>query len=178
MSELRILGGTAKGRRLQIPDTARPTGGRVRKSLFDILETRYGEGSSLLDLYAGAGGVGLEAASRGYAVTMVEKDARAVQILQRNAKELSLKAHVVRADALAFTARIASPFDIVFIDPPYDHDIPEIARTAFSRPTMIAPEGVIIVQSPVQIALPDSAPGFSIERRVYGSNALTFGWLE
>jgi 16S rRNA (guanine966-N2)-methyltransferase len=178
MSELRILGGTAKGRRLQIPDTARPTGGRVRKSLFDILETRYGQGSSLLDLYAGAGGVGLEAASRGYAVTMVEKDARAVQILERNARALNLKANTVRSDALAFMARTAHAFDIVFIDPPYDHDIPEIARTAFKHSALIASEGVLIVQSPVQIVLPDGVLGFSIERRVYGSNALTFGWLE
>jgi 16S rRNA (guanine966-N2)-methyltransferase len=178
MSELRILGGTAKGRRLQIPDTARPTGGRVRKSLFDILETRYGEGSSFLDLYAGAGGVGLEAASRGYAVTMVEKDGRAVQILERNAKELRLEASTVRSDALAFMARTAHAFDIVFIDPPYDHDIPEIAQTAFKRPGLIDPDGVLIVQSPVQVVLPETTPGFRIERRVYGSNALTFGWLE
>jgi 16S rRNA (guanine966-N2)-methyltransferase len=178
MSELRILGGTAKGRRLHIPDTARPTGGRVRKSLFDILETRYGEGSSLLDLYAGAGGVGLEAASRGYVVTMVEKDARAVQILERNAKELKLQAHVVRTDALAFMARSVQAFDIIFIDPPYAHDILEIARTAFGHPALIAPNGVFIVQSPVQIVLPSTTTGFTIERRVYGSNALTFGWFE
>ncbi len=178
MSELRIIKGTAKGRRLQIPDTARPTGGRVRKSLFDILETRYGEGSSFLDLYAGAGSVGLEAASRDYAVTMVEKDARAVQILERNTKELKLKARTIRADALAFMARDVHAFDIVFIDPPYDHDIPEIAQTAFRRPALIAPDGVLIVQSPVQVVLPDSASGFRLERRVYGSNALTFGWLE
>ena len=147
MSELRILGGTAKGRRLQIPDSARPTGARVRKSLFDILETRYGQGSSFLDLYAGAGGVGLEAASRGYAVTMVEKDAKAVQTLERNARELHLTATIKRADALVFMAR-ATSFDIVFIDPPYNHDILEIARTAVSRPELIAPGGALIVQSP------------------------------
>jgi 16S rRNA (guanine966-N2)-methyltransferase len=177
MSELRILGGTAKGRRLQIPDTARPTGARVRKSLFDILETRYGEGSSLLDLYAGAGGVGLEAASRGYAVTMVEKDPRAVQTLERNTRELRLTATIKRTDALAFMARAAN-FDIVFIDPPYSQDIPQIARAAFSCPEILAPDGVLIVQSPVQVVLPDAAPGFRIERRVYGSNVLSFGWPE
>lgn len=177
MSELRILGGTAKGRRLQIPDTARPTGARVRKSLFDILETRYGEGSSLLDLYAGAGGVGLEAASRGYAVTMVEQDARAVQVLERNSKGLKLGAEIKRGDALMFMAR-ATAFDIVFIDPPYAQDIITIARAAFASSGLIAPEGVLIVQSPVQVVLPHEAPGFSLERRVYGSNALTFGWLK
>ncbi len=161
---------------MHIPDTARPTGARVRKSLFDILETRYGEGSSFLDLYAGAGGVGLEAASRNYAVTMVEKDARAVQTLERNARELYLTATIKRADALVFVAR-ATSFDIVFIDPPYNHDILEIARIAFSRPDLIAPGGALIVQSPVQVVLPEAVPGFRIERRVYGSNALSFGWL-
>ena len=74
MSDLRILGGSAKGRALQVPESARPTPARVRKSLFDILEHSYGTDSSLLDLYAGAGGVGLEAASRGFTVTMVEQN--------------------------------------------------------------------------------------------------------
>jgi 16S rRNA (guanine966-N2)-methyltransferase len=178
MSELRILGGTAKGRRLHIPDTARPTGARVRKSLFDILETRYGAGSSLLDLYAGAGGVGLEAASRGYAVTLVERDARAVQTLERNARELQLPAHSVRGDATAFVARTAQAFDIVFVDPPYAQDIPKIASATLARPELIASDGVLIVQSPVQIVLYDTATGFTVERRVYGSNALTFFWLD
>jgi 16S rRNA (guanine966-N2)-methyltransferase len=75
MSELRILGGSAKGRSLRIPETARPTGARVRKSLFDILKV-YAQGSSFLDLYAGAGGVGLEAASRGFEVTMIELNSK------------------------------------------------------------------------------------------------------
>lgn len=176
MSKLRILGGSAKGRRLQIPDTARPTGARVRKSLFDILDMRYGEGSNLLDLYAGAGGVGLEAASRGYAVTMVERDARAVQILERNARELRLQACVVRGDAMAFIARATQAFDIVFIDPPYAQDIPQIAQIALKQRGLIAPDGVLIVQSPTQIVLPIDTPEFTVERRVYGSNALTLNW--
>ena len=100
MSDLRILGGSAKGRALQIPDSARPTPARVRKSLFDILEHSYGTDSSLLDLYAGAGGVGLEAASRGFTVTMIESDVRAIATLERNRTLMRVEAKIIKADAI------------------------------------------------------------------------------
>ena len=83
---LRILGGTAKGRALSVPDSARPSGARVRKSLFDLLAARAPAGRfpAFIDLHGGSGAIGLEAASRGYAVTLVEKDARAVRALEAN----------------------------------------------------------------------------------------------
>ncbi len=176
MSDLRIIAGTAKGRNLRIPTSARPTGARVRKSLFDILAGPFGSGSSLLDLYAGAGSVGFEAASRGYRVTMIERDARAVQVLERNRQELRLEASILRGDALAYIRRCTSEFDIVFIDPPYVQDINAIAQTVLDTPGLIAPDGVVIVQGPIQLESPAAPAGFVLERREYGSNALTLYW--
>jgi 16S rRNA (guanine966-N2)-methyltransferase len=176
MSDLRILGGSAKGQRLDIPASARPTGTRVRKSLFDILELNYGAGSRLLDVCAGAGGVGLEAASRGFEVTLLERDARAVETLERNRRKLKLeaKAKIVRTDALRFLEATTATWDVVFIDPPYDHEIPKYAALALSK-SRLETDGVTVVQHPVQVHLETHA-GYDLERRVYGSNALTLYW--
>lgn len=176
MSELRILGGTAKGRSLRIPDTARPTGARVRKSLFDILNI-YAAGSSFLDLYAGAGGVGLEAASRGFDVTMIELHPKSADTLEHNRKELRLAGRVLKADAKKFIGKNQNAFDIVFIDPPYAHDILEVSKLALAQPQLVSIEGVLIVQHPVQLEL-IAAAHYVLERRQYGSNVLTFYWKQ
>jgi 16S rRNA (guanine966-N2)-methyltransferase len=176
MSDLRILGGSAKGRALQIPESARPTPARVRKSLFDILEHSYGTDSSLLDLYAGAGGVGLEAASRGFTVTMVESGVRAIATLERNRTLMRVEGTIIKADAIKWLERNTKTFEIVFIDPPFDQDILEITRAALALKNLIAENGVMIVQHPVQLKL--EIEGYEFERRVYGSNVLSFYWFE
>ena len=173
MSDLRILGGSAKGRALQIPTSARPTPARVRKSLFDILEHSYETGSRLLDLYAGAGGVGLEAASRGFKVTMIESEARAIETLQRNRSLIKLEASIVKADVRAWLTRNKQAFEIVFIDPPFDQDILEITREAIRhQATLLASDGVMIVQHPIQLRR--EMQKIILEQRVYGSNVLSF----
>lgn len=176
MSELRILGGSAKGQRLQTPASARPTGARVRKSLFDILEVNYGAGSRLLDVCAGAGGVGLEAASRGFEVTLLERDARAVETLERNRTALRLKAVIIKTDALKYLERETRTWDVIFIDPPYAQDIPKYAQLTLSR-GLLEPSGVVIVQHPDKLHL-EAVAGYALERRVYGSNALSLYWAD
>ncbi len=176
MSDLRIMGGSAKGQWLRVPASARPTGARVRKSLFDILEVNFGAGSTLLDVCAGAGGVGLEAASRGYEVTLLEHDARAVETLERNRRELRLEAKIVKTDALKFIAAARGRWEIVFIDPPFQHDLTEYAQVALQR-GLLEVGGVLIVQHPDKLQLFEQ-PGYTLERREYGSNALSLYWLE
>ena len=176
MSDLRIMGGSAKGQRLRVPASARPTGARVRKSLFDILEVNFGAGSTLLDVCAGAGGVGLEAASRGYEVTLLEKDSGAVETLERNKRELRLTGKIVKTDALKFIAITRERWEIVFIDPPFQHDLTEYAQVALQR-KLLETGGVLIVQHPDKLRLLEQ-PGYTLERRDYGSNALSLYWLE
>lgn len=176
MADLRIMGGSAKGRRLRVPSSARPTGARVRKSLFDILEVNFGAGSTLLDVCAGAGGVGLEAASRGYEVTLLEKDSRAVETLERNKRELHLTGKIIKTDALKFIAATPQRWEIVFIDPPFQHDLTEYAQVALQR-NLLEAGGVLIVQHPDKLHL-QATVGYTLERREYGSNALSLYWLE
>jgi 16S rRNA (guanine(966)-N(2))-methyltransferase RsmD len=178
MAAPRILAGTAKGRALETPARGtRPTPARLRAALFDALQGR--EGGTFLDLYAGSGAVGLEAASRGFDATLVERDAKAAQVARRNARRLGLDARVVRADALTFVAR-GGAYDVVYVDPPYDQDLPAIfAAVVTARP--VAAGGRYLLQHPttldprprVEDALTTAGitPG-RVSTRRYGSNGV------
>lgn len=126
---MRVIAGTAKGRKLVAPpgDHVRPTADRTKEALFSILHTQV-IGASVLDLFAGAGSLGIEALSRGADhVTFVERDRRALQALERNLGETDLtdRADVVRTDVLAALGQEhlpGAPFDLVLLDPPYGID--------------------------------------------------------
>lgn len=171
---LRILGGTARGRAFAVPDSARPSGVRLRKSLFDLLAVRYSQTTSspprFLDLHGGSGAIALEAASRGYRVTVAEQDPAAVRTLTANARALGLKVQIVQGDSASLLGKLP-PHELVFSDPPYSQDIPAFtARVLTSK--LVAPGGLLMAQHPVQAHLPE-VPGYDLERRVYGSNALS-----
>src|SRR5438105_2415322 len=120
---MRIVGGTLGGRVLRAPPGAatRPTSEKVREALFNILGSV--EGDHVLDLFAGSGGVGIEALSRGAAhATFVDSSRVALGVVRRNLTELALldRATMLSIDSLAAAARTpVSPFRFVFIDPPY-----------------------------------------------------------
>ncbi len=119
---VRLTGGTHRGRVLPagVPNTARPTSGRVREALFSMLGQDL-RGWSMLDLFGGSGLMALEAASRGAGpVIVVERDARAAAIIRKNADGLGLNISVRVEDAAR--ARLAES-DVVFLDPPYVDDI-------------------------------------------------------
>lgn len=120
--KLRIIGGRWRGRRFSCPpgDVTRPTGDRVRETLFNWLMP-YIDGARCLDLFAGTGALGLEALSRGATeVVFVEQDPGAVQQLEATLCELDCTgASIIRGDALHFLAGTPRNFDIVFLDPPF-----------------------------------------------------------
>jgi len=122
---MRIIAGSLRSRTLQAPPglATRPTSGRLRETLFNVLAPRI-EGAQLLDLYAGSGAVGIEAMSRGAAgVVFVERAAPALKVLRANLQQLELKdgVDVHAGNVSAFLRReTGAGFDIVFLDPPYD----------------------------------------------------------
>lgn len=166
---LRILAGVARGRAFSVPDSARPSGVRLRKSLFDFLAVYYPE-ASFLDLHGGSGAISLEAASRGYTVTVVESDPAAFRTLTANAKSLGLRVNVVQGDSAALLKKLP-PHELVFSDPPYSQDIPAFTAKVLASP-LVRSGGLLMAQHPVQSHLPE-AEGYELERRVYGSNALS-----
>jgi 16S rRNA (guanine966-N2)-methyltransferase len=128
---VRVIGGEAKGRRLVAPagSGTRPATDRLKEALFNILASRgiQVEGARVLDLYAGAGSLGIEALSRGAtSAVFVDDDPAAVRAIRENLVRTGLapRAEIVKADAVAALRRFAAGaseggFGLVFVDPPY-----------------------------------------------------------
>lgn len=166
---LRILAGTAKGVALKVPDSARPSPVRLRKALFDYLRFRYPQRGRFLDLYAGSGAVGLEAASEGFETTLVEKDRQAVQILRENASKARLKVRIVGLPVEHFlqdARRQGLRFTVAFMAPPYPHDL-LLDFERLLEAGVVEAGGVYVLQHPTGLQLPIG------ERRRYGHNCLT-----
>lgn len=121
-NSVRIIGGEWRRRLIHFPATAdlRPTPDRMRETLFNWLGQDL-TGETCLDLFAGSGALGFEAASRGARqVVMVERDAQVLRALQATHTMLgAVQVELVRADALAFVRSDARRYDVVFLDPPY-----------------------------------------------------------
>ena len=178
----RIVGGDAGGRRLVVPrgrDT-RPTSERTREALFSTLEAvhRTLSGLAFLDLYAGSGAVGLEAASRGATTTwLVESDPSALTALRRNAEALAIPGvHVVadRVDRLVATAATQS-FDIAFVDPPYREPVDAVLALLADN-GWLAQNATVVVERATRSAAPQWPVGWAEDRaRRYGDSTLWYG---
>lgn len=122
---IRIIGGSLRNSRLQVPDRPglRPTPERVRETLFNWLQPIV-DGARCLDLYAGTGALGIEAMSRGAALAaFVEQDASLATALRANLARLKVQATVVTDDAARWLSAGGKPFDLVFLDPPFAADL-------------------------------------------------------
>lgn len=172
---MRISGGTARGITLSVPkgDAVRPATDGMRQAVFSSLANRLA-GARFLDLFAGSGGYGLEAFSRGAAGgVFVEKNAKAVACVKANilAVAKSMRAapetlRVTTADAVQAPWPEATPPDLVFIDPPYEL-IPEVAPKLFARLTELLAahaDPVIVFEAPGELTL--EAPGWTCVRRL------------
>lgn len=180
---MRIVGGSAGGRRLVTPAgrNTRPTSDRVREGLFSALGGDL-TGRSFLDLYAGSGAVGLEAASRGATpVTLVEREAKALRAALENVAALGFSQVVVRADDVSrFLDQPATPygpmqFDIVFLDPPYAESVDGVL-TQLLDGGWVGAGGQIVVERDSRGAPPIWPAGIDADRsRRYGDSTLWYG---
>lgn len=152
MSRIRIIGGAWRRRLIDVGRAPglRPTPDAVRETLFNWLGQDL-SGLACLDLFAGTGALGLEAASRGAErVTLVERDPRVFAQLVANAESLGLPPsghalELVRADALEFLAAAQRSYDVVFLDPPYHQGWLE--RVAPRLAPLLAPEAWVYVEA-------------------------------
>jgi 16S rRNA (guanine966-N2)-methyltransferase len=161
-NRVRIIGGHYRRRLLDFPGTEglRPTPDRVRETLFNWLGQDL-PGWVCLDLFAGSGALGFEAASRGAArVVMIERDARAFQALERNRATLGAsQIDLLRVDALAWLANNRALFDLVFVDPPFESGL--VAPVLADLACHLKPGGYAYVE---QGAMVDAPPGLAIHR--------------
>jgi 16S rRNA (guanine(966)-N(2))-methyltransferase RsmD len=166
----RILGGAAKGRSLATPARGtRPSPGKLRAALFNMLQ--FYQRGRFLDLYAGSGAVGLEAASRGWQVTCVELAKPAAEVIRRNARQLGLPVEVVTGDALRYVQAHPQAFDVVFAAPPYPDNLPGIFQALLDAEVA----RLYLFQHPTRLELALTRQGVPVplKRRRYGSNALS-----
>ena len=154
---MRIIGGELRSRVISFADAEglRPTPDRVRETLFNWLEQTL-HGRSCLDLFAGSGALGFEAASRGAErVTMVEKNSAVYRALQDNLKKLACPQVFLRhQDGLEFASRDAQRYDVIFLDPPFQSEyLPKLLEIL---PQRLNENGVVYIESGavVKVSLP------------------------
>jgi 16S rRNA (guanine966-N2)-methyltransferase len=168
IGQVRIIGGSHRRRMLRFPERPglRPTPNRVRETLFNWLGQDL-TGRRALDLFAGSGALGLEAASRGATeAVLIDSDRRAVEALRENVRTLGLSCvQVLQGDALEFLRTDRREFDVVFADPPFaDADAPRLLWQVASH---LTPLGVVYVEAPAELGDID---GWSVLRRLRAGN--------
>jgi len=154
---IRIIAGQYRGRRIAVPSRhdLRPTPDRVRETLFNWLGQDL-SGRACLDLFAGSGALGFEAASRGASrVVMVENDRAAIAALHESLEILEARTvELVRGDAFEYLRTAAERFDVVFLDPPFRQNALPVLLEAL--PARLAPGGRVYVEASAPCAPDDS----------------------
>ncbi len=178
---MRVIGGTAKGRRLKpVPgDATRPITDRVKVALFDLIGGEI-PGTAFLDLFAGTGGVGIEALSRGARqAVFVDSNPDAIRTLGENlsATRLQEKAVIIRSDSFSYLERRERrAFEVIYVAPPQYRKLWSRALQLIdNRPEWLAPDGMAIVQiDPKESETVEFTNLVEFDRRKYGSTLLIF----
>lgn len=179
---MRVISGVAKGRRLKCPKgrSVRPTADRVREAIFSSLGRRA-EGARVLDLFAGAGTLGIEALSRGAEhATFIERSARIARNITENLERCGLgeRALVVVAKATVYLSQGPAdgmPFDLIFLDPPYriaDTDVEEALKGLVDS-GFLAAGGLIVLERSSSARTVGVDPLVVRNAKVYGDSAVT-----
>ncbi|QFQ02607.1 Ribosomal RNA small subunit methyltransferase D [Corynebacterium urogenitale] len=174
----RIIAGNARGRNIKVPpEGTRPTSDRAREGLFSSLQVRFGfEGERVLDLFAGSGALGLEAASRGAAeVTLVDNNHKAAEIITANAAVVGHpNVRVVEAKASTFIAGAQrGHYTMVLADPPYELADDAVAELLQALIPLLADDAVVVVERHSDSPEIDWPAGFEptgqkLKKRTYG----------
>ena len=183
----RIIAGFAGSLALDVPKSGtRPTSDRVREAIFSALESADAvDGARVLDLYAGSGALGLEAASRGAAsVILVERDARAAAICRGNAAKIRSRAPrgaepriEVAAQSVAswLTGAAGTTWDLVLVDPPYDVGEADITGVLAALEPLLAEDAMIVLERASRSGAPILPDGLEIVRtKTYGETAVHY----
>jgi len=154
---LRIIGGQWRGRKLTFPavDGLRPTGDRIRETLFNWLAP-FLPGAHCLDLFAGSGALGFEALSRGAdEALLLERDPSAAAQLRENLKTLKTTAgEVIQADSIEWlNTAPATPFDVVFVDPPFQHNLWQVSIDRLAEGGWLTPDAAVYIESEPDIPI-------------------------
>ena len=153
---MRVIAGSARRTQLKTLEgmNTRPTQDRIKETLFTMLQYDLAD-CTFLDLFAGSGGIGIEALSRGAGqAVFVEQNESAIQIVRENLKATNLEnnAVVMHCDALTALKRLEGKyrFDFIFMDPPYDHELEKQMLDFLKTSSMIDKQSTIIIEASLQ----------------------------
>ncbi|MFC0298060.1 16S rRNA (guanine(966)-N(2))-methyltransferase RsmD [Geobacillus jurassicus] len=178
---MRVISGTCKGRNLQaVPGmSTRPTTDKVKEAIFNMIGP-YFSGGIGLDLFAGSGGLGIEALSRGLErVIFVDHDRKAVQTVRKNVAACGLekRAEIYCNDAgraLKAVAKRGLCFAVIFLDPPYKEKQWPIWLSSIAERRLLEPDGVVVAEHSAEVELPEEVDGLKRwKRETYGITGVT-----
>ena len=180
---MRVIAGMAKRRGLITPRglAVRPTADRIKEALFNILGASVA-GCRFLDMYAGAGTVGIEALSRGAGqVVFIEKEADNVRIIKKNLQITGLAEnarclHMPVNKAIALLASEQVSFELIFMDPPYGEDLIPDTLKGIAGNNLLKPKGIVVAESAKGARLPENVTGGlqMCRREIYSETMITF----
>ncbi len=175
---MRVTGGIGRGRHLKVPSGSRvrPTSDKVKQALFNILGDRIVD-AAFLDLFAGAGGIGIEALSRAAgSVVFVDSSRESIDIIKHNIESASFttRAKTVLSKVEPFLRKQSGPYDIVFLDPPYAEELQPLLEHVAAAGVVKA-DGVVIAEHFKKQPSPEKAGLLSLYREArYGDTVLAF----
>ncbi len=182
---MRVIAGTAKGRKLHSPrgSRIRPTSDRVKEALFSIVTGMVGSFSncSVLDIFAGTGNLGIEALSRGASrAVFIDNHRESVALVEKNLELTGFQdiSTIVCAEAVTALKNLegsAGSFHLVFIDPPYHHELLEKVLNYLSGSTLLDDNSLIIAELSTKETIRENFGALHVfDRRTYGDTALVF----
>lgn len=178
---MRIIAGSAKRREIKVPKAVvRPTTDRTREALFSILN-HHTPDAKVLDLFSGAGSLGLESLSRGAAsCDFVDMNRACTQVIEENLKKLNLKGgSVLNADVLSCIKRSRGNYDLIFADPPYyknpgERDFASEILAEENLAKILADDGLLVIEIDSRHSPTIPASWEAVDQRSYGSCAIIF----
>lgn len=178
MNGMRIVSGEFGGRPLKTLDgkTTRPTSDKVRGAIFNMIGP-YFDGGRVLDLFAGSGGLSIEAISRGMsAAVLVERDRRAQAIIQENIKMTKAEDQfaLFKMEADRAIAQLTGQFDLVFLDPPYAKETIVATIEALVANNLLSEEVMVVCETNKSVVLPEEIGNLGIwKEKTYGISKVT-----
>lgn len=174
---MRVITGTARGRKLIAPEgiDVRPTKDSVKEAIFSAIQFEI-EGSTVLDLFAGSGQLGIEAVSRGAKKAyLVDSSQNSIKFIKQNVSHVGFdsQCEIVNMPNSAFLRTTGEKFDIALLDPPYEKSL--IQRSLPALTERMKDTGVIVCEHEPGCRLPEEVNGFVITKsKKYGKSSLTF----
>ena len=166
---MRIISGTHKGRRLIAPNTlpVRPTTGRAKEALFNILENRYYfDEKNVLDLFSGTGNISYEFASRGCEkIVAVDNNYNCVNYIEKTTKDLDFNISTIKSDCLQYLKNCKQQFNFIFADPPYNYNQYQELKNIVIDNNLIKKDGCLIIEHDKETSFKED----NVELRKYGT---------